>query len=263
MNRPMHASLIAAALIALASTALAADPAPQATTVNGKPIPQSRIDALVAAQVAQGQPDSPKLRDNVREELVRREILSQAAEKKGFDKKPDVIAQLAMTRQGVLINAYLQDFVKSHPVTDAMLKGEYENLRKALGDKEYKARHILVKTEDEAKAIITKLKAGTKFEDLAKESEDTGSKEKGGDLGWSNKASYVKPFSDAMTGLEKGKFTETPVKSDYGWHIIQLEDIRDMKIPAMDEIKPQMTQRLQQQMVEKHIAELRAKATVK
>jgi peptidyl-prolyl cis-trans isomerase C len=262
MNRPMHAPLLAAALIALASTAFAADAAPQTTTVNGKAIPQSRIDALVAAQVAQGQTDSPQLRSNVREELVRREVLAQAAEKKGFDKKPDVIAQLAMTRQGVLINAYLQDYVKNHPITDDMLKAEYENLRKALGDKEYKARHILLKTEDEAKAVIAKLKAGAKFEDLAKESEDTGSKEKGGDLGWSNKASYVKPFSDAMTSLEKGKFTETPVKSDFGWHVIQLEDTRDLKLPAMDEIKPQMTQRLQQQMVEKHIAELRAKAKV-
>lgn len=261
MNRPMHASLIAATLVSLACTAFAADPAPQ-TTVNGKAIPQSRIDALVAAQVAQGQPDSPQLRKSVREELVRREVLTQASEKKGFDKKPDVITQLAMTRQGVLINAYLQDYVKSHPVTDDMLKSEYESLRKVLGDKEYKARHILVKTEDEAKAIIAKLKSGAKFEDLSKQSEDTGSKEKGGDLGWSSKASYVKPFSDAMVALGKGKFTETPVKSDFGWHVIQLEDVRDMKVPSLEEIKPQMTQRLQQQMVEKHIAELRAKATV-
>jgi len=263
MTRPMHATLIAAALIALASAAHAAPPAAkQVAMVNGKPIPQSRVDSLMAVQMAQGQPDSPALRNAVREELVRREVLSQEAEKKGFDKKPDVVSQIALTRQGVLISAYLQDYVKSHPITDDMVKAEYEKVRKSLGEKEYKARHILVESEDEAKAIIGKLKAGEKFEELAKQSKDPGSKDRGGDLGWSNRASYVKPFSDAMAALEKGKTTEAPVKSDFGWHVIQLEDIRDLKAPALDEIKPQLTQRMQQQMVEKHIVDLRAKAKV-
>ena len=135
-------------------------------------------------------------------------------------------------------------------------------IRKALGEKEYKARHILVDTEDEAKAIIAKLNKGEKFEDLAKQSKDPGSKDKGGDLGWANQAAYVKPFSEAMTKLEKGKFTAAPVKSDFGWHVIQLDDVRDLKAPSLDEIKPQLTQRLQQQMVEKHILELRTKAKV-
>jgi peptidyl-prolyl cis-trans isomerase C len=262
MTRPIHATLLAAALIALTSAAHAAPPAKQVATVNGKPIPQSRFDTIMNSQAAQGQPDTPQLRDAIRERLIRIELLGQEAEKKGVDKKPEVAAQIAMTRQDVLIGAYLQDYVKAHPVTDDMIKAEYETLRKTLGEKEYKARHILVDNEDEAKAIIVKLKAGAKFEDLAKDSKDPGSKERGGDLGWSNKASYVKPFSDAMSALEKGKFTETPVKSDYGYHIIQLEDVRDMKAPALDEIKPQLTQRLQQQMIEKHIVDLRAKAKV-
>ena len=263
MTRPLQKTLIAAALLALAATAQAAPPEKaQPATVNGKAIPASRIDALVAAQVAQGQPDSPTLRTAVREELVRREIIAQEAAKKGFDKKPEVVQQLALTQQGVLIGAYLQDYVKTHPITDEMLKAEYDKLKKTLGDKEYKARHILVDGEDEAKAIIAKLKGGAKFEDLAKESKDPGSKERGGDLGWSNKASYVKPFSDALIALEKGKVTETPVKSDFGYHVIQLEDVRDMKVPTLDEIKPQLTQRMQQAVVEKHVADLRAKAKV-
>jgi peptidyl-prolyl cis-trans isomerase C len=169
---------------------------------------------------------------------------------------------MALTQQGVLIGAYLQDYVKTHPVTDDMLKSEYDKLKKTLGEKEYNARHILVDNEDEAKAVIGKLKAGEKFEDLAKQSKDAGSAVRGGELGWSNKASYVKPFSDAMTALEKGKFTETPVKSDFGYHIIKLDDVRDMKVPTLDEIKPQLTQRMQQAIVEKHVEALRAKAKV-
>ncbi len=260
MNRTMHASLLAVVLFTMAAAVQAAPPA--ATKVNGKTIPQSSIDTLVSAQVAKGQTDTPELRKAVREELVRREVLTQAAERKGLQKKPEVVSQIAMTRQGVLIGAYLQDFVKNHPVTDEMVKAEYDTLRKTLGEKEYKVRHILVDTEEEAKALIDKLKAGEKFDELAKQSKDPGSKERGGDLGWSNKASYVKPFSDAMVALEKGKFTETPVKSNFGWHIIQLDDVRDMKAPTMDEIKPQLSQRLQQKMVEKHIADLVAKAKV-
>jgi peptidyl-prolyl cis-trans isomerase C len=263
MTRPISATLLAVATLALASAAQAAPTGKPAAVVNGKPVPQSRVDGLMAAQLAQGQADTPQLRSAVREELVRREVLAQEAEKKGFDKKPDVVSQISLTRQGVLVSAYLQDFVRTHPVTDDMVKAEYDRLRSTLGDKEYKARHILVDTEDEAKAVIGKLKAGEKFDELAKaQSKDPGSKENGGDLGWANQAAYVKQFSDALVGLAKGKFTETPVKSNYGWHVIELEDVRDMKAPTIEEIKPQLTQRVQQQLVEKHIADLRAKAKV-
>jgi peptidyl-prolyl cis-trans isomerase C len=272
MNRPIYRQLLAASAIALFATlAGAAKPAkdtakdataPAAVTVNGKAIPQARIDTLLAAQLAQGQADTPKLRGAVREELVRREILVQEAEKKGLEKKADVMAQMMMARQSVLISAYLNDYIKTHPITDEMIKNEYDGLRKALGEKEFKARHILVETEDEAKAIIDKLKKGEKFEELAKASKDPGSKEKGGDLGWANQAAYVKPFSDALVKLEKGKLTETPVKSDFGWHVIQLEDSRELKAPALEEIKPQLAQRMQQQLIEKQVLDLRAKAKV-
>lgn len=273
MKRPMHKTLVAASLAALLSATAHGAPAakPAATkpagdapiaVVNGKAIPQARMDALLAAQLAQGQQDTPQLRLAVREELVRREILAQESEKQGFANKLPVQAQMMMARQSVLIGAYLQDLLKSKPITDDMVKKEYENIRKSLGEKEYKARHVLVESEDEAKAIIDKLKKGEKFEELAKQSKDPGSKDQGGDLGWSNPAAYVPQFSAAMVKLEKGKFTEAPVKSDFGWHVIQLDDTREMTPPSFDEIKPQLQQRMQQQMVEKHILDLRAKAKV-
>jgi peptidyl-prolyl cis-trans isomerase C len=262
--------LLAASLFALTALAsvpvLAKDSAKSSgayATVNGKAIPKAYADALIASQEAQGQKDSPELDKAVKEELVRREILAEEATKKGIDKRPDVKAQMDMARQGVLIGAYLQDYVKSHPVSDADVQKEYDTIRAALGDKEYKARHILVDNEAEANDIIAKLKKGERFEDLAKaHSKDPGSKDKGGDLGWANKAAYVKPFSDAMVALQKGKFTEKPVKSDFGWHVIMLDDVRDLKAPSLDSVKGQLTGRLQQQMVEKHIAELRKAAKV-
>jgi peptidyl-prolyl cis-trans isomerase C len=258
----MTRKLLAAALIAFAATAAHSAPTDAIATVNGKAIPKARADALVAGQVAQGRPDNEELRKAVKEELVRREILVQAAEKKGLEKQPEIQGQMMMARQGVLIGAYLNAFVKANPVTDEMVKKEYESIRQALGEKEFKARHILVESEDEAKAIIAGLKKGDKFEDLAKQSKDPGSKDRGGDLGWANQAAYVKPFSEAMVKLAPGKFTETPVKSDFGWHVIQLDETRDMKAPPLEEVKPQLTQRLQQQMVEKHIVDLRKQAKV-
>lgn len=235
---------------------------PSAAVVNGKAIPKSRMDVLLAGQLAQGQPDSEELRRAVREELVRREVLAQEAQKKGIDKKPDVIAQADMARQQVLIGAYLQDYVRSHPISDEQIKHEYDNIKAQLGDKEYKVRHILVEKEDEAKSIIDKLNKGEKFEDLAKQSKDPGSKDRGGSLDWATPSNYVKPFSDAMVGLKKGEYTKTPVKTEFGYHVIQLEDVRDLKLPTLEEAKPQIGQRLVQQMVEKHVRDLRTKAKV-
>jgi peptidyl-prolyl cis-trans isomerase C len=231
-------------------------------TVNGKKIPKGRADAIAKAQAAQGHPDSDDLRKQIRENLIQGEVLVQEALKKGFDKKPEVRTQIDLASQNVLINAYVTDYIATHPVSDEALKKEYDTVRTQLGDKEYKARHILVDKEDEAKAIIEKLKKGEKFEDLAKDSKDPGSKEHGGDLNWSAPGSYVKPFSDALTKLEKGKYTETPVKTDFGYHVILLEDTRDLKVPAFDEVKPQLVQRMQQQIIEKHFADLRSKAKV-
>ena len=243
----------------LALPALAASPVAK---VNGVAIPGERSDAMLAEQRAQGAPDGEQLRNAVREELIRREVLSQEAGKRGLDKKADVKAQMEMARQAILIRAYLQDYVRTNPVDDAELKKEYEAIKGRMGDKEYKPRHVLVETEDQAKAILGRLQGGTAFEEVAKESRDPGSKERGGELGWSNPAMYVKPFSDAMVQLQKGKYTTTPVKSDFGYHVIQLDDVRDVQPPPFEEVKPQLQQRLQQQKIERHVLDLREKAKV-
>lgn len=231
-------------------------------TVNGIAIPQSTADAFIAEQKSQGAQDSPELKNAVKEELVRRELLTQEAKKKGLDKRPAIAAQAELARQAIYIRAYIQDFVKTNPISEAQLKSDYETIKTQLGGTEYKTRHILVEKEDDAKAIIVNLKKGAKFEELAKQSKDPGSKENGGDLGWSSAASYVKPFSEALAKLEKGKYTEAPVKTDFGYHVIMLEDSRPLTPPVFDTIKPQLAQRAQQVQIEKLVNDLRSKAKV-
>ena len=170
---------------------------------------------------------------------------------------------MELTRQTILINELFADFQKRNPVSDADLKAEYDKAVASQGGKEYKARHILVEKEDEAKAIIAQLKKGGKFEDIAKKSsKDPGSGANGGDLDWAAPGNYVKEFSDAMVALQKGKMTETAVKSQFGYHIIRLDDTRDTQFPKFDEVKPQIAQQLQQQKLAKYQEDLRAKAKV-
>ena len=231
-------------------------------TVNGQAIPQSVYDAFVAEQKAQGAPDSAELQNAVKEELVRREILAQEAKKKGLDKKANIQGQIELAKQAVLIRAFLTDYVQAHPISDAQLKAEYELIKNNLGSTEYKSRHVLVEKEDDAKAIIAKLDKGEKFSELAKQSKDPGSKDKGGELGWSSPNAYVKPFAEALGKLKKGEYTKTPVQSDFGYHVIQLDDSRPLNPPAFDQVKPQLQQRANQQQVENLVKELRAKAKV-
>jgi len=237
-----------------------------AATVNGVAIPQERVDLRAKVVAAQGQPDTPETRKAIREDLVNIELMSQEASKRGLDKQTETVQQLELARQSVLVGAFVQDYVKTHPVSDEMIAQEYSKVKSSLGSKEYSVRHILVEKESEAKAIAAKLKKGSSFDKLAKaSSKDAGSKEHGGDLGWvpvGNIANtFVKPFADALLNLNKGQVSE-PVQSQFGWHIIKLDDVRDLKIPPQDEVKPQITQRLQQQMVKDMIAELRAKAKI-
>lgn len=251
-------------VIALFAATLAAPvfaAAPMAK-VNGVAIPAERAEVMIAEQKAQGTPDSAELKDAVREELIRREVLSQQATSKGLNKSSEVQAQMELARQAILIRAYLQDFVKNNPVTDAEIQAEYDTIKSRMSDKEYKARHVLVETEEQAKALIARLQSGEDFAEIAKESRDPGSKDRGGDLGWSNPSMFVQPFSEAMVKLQKGKYTAAPVKSDFGWHIIQLDDVRDTEAPPLDEVKQQLQQRLQQQKVEKHVIDLRTAAKV-
>ena len=231
-------------------------------TVNGQAIPQAVYDIFLSDQVARGAPNNAEVQKAVREELIRREVLAQEARKQGLEKSPGFQIRADMLRQTALVGSYIDGYVKAHPVTDSELKKQYQQLVAKNAKREYKARHILVEKEDQAKAIITKLKGGAKFADLAKESKDPGSKDNGGDLGWNSPDAYVKPFSEALTKLEKGKYTTTPVKSDFGYHVIELVDVRDSTPPPFDQVKPQLQQRMQQQVIEKHIAELLKKSKI-
>jgi peptidyl-prolyl cis-trans isomerase C len=259
MLKPLVIALAAAFTIATPALAQSAKPV---ATVNGTAIPQARAEAFINEQKAQGAPDNEELRKAVREELIRREIISQAAKKAGLDKNIQVAAQMQLSAQAILIRAYIQDYLKKNPLTDEMLKAEYDKLKAQMQGNEYKSRHVLVEKEEEAKAIIEKLGKGEKFADLAKASKDPGSKEQGGDLGWSAPGAFVKPFSDALTALQKGKYTTTPVKTEFGYHVILLEDTRPLTPPAFDQVKPQLTQHVQQQRIEKLVGEMREKAKI-
>ena len=231
--------------------------------VNGVTIPQSRADILMKEMAAQGRPDTPQMRDAIRQELINREIVAQEAVKKGLHKRPEVATQIDLQRQAVLINAYLQDYLKAHPVSDDAVKKEYERVKESAGAREYKVRHILVETEDEAKQIIAQVKKGASFEKLAGEkSKDQGSKGRGGDLDWATPARYVPAFGQAITKLKKGQMTEAPVQTQFGWHVIRLDDERPAKFPAFEEAKPQIEQQMRQQTVNKAFTDLRAKAKI-
>ncbi len=231
--------------------------------VNGVPVPKSRLDAMLQQQQARGAPNNEQTRAMVREELVNREIVAQEAAKAGLGKTPEVLAQLDSARQEILVGAYIRDWLRKHPITDADVQQEYDRAKGQTGDQEYKARHILLETEDQAKAMIAELKKGAKFEELAtKNSKDSGTKERGGDLDWNVPGVFDKQFSEAMVKLEKGKYTETPVQTRFGFHVIQLDDVRAVKFPSLAEVKPRIQQQLVQGKIEELVRGLRAKAKI-
>ncbi|WP_293006570.1 peptidylprolyl isomerase [Nitrosomonas sp.] len=231
--------------------------------VNGVAIPQSRLELMVKANVAQGQPDGPEMRKALRENLIAEEILAQEAVKKRLDQDSEVIAQLEIARQAVLVRAFQADYIKNNQVSDDTLRKEYDVLKVQMGDKEYKARHILVENENEARDIVASLKKGGNFAKIAEEkSIDDGSKENGGELNWSPPAAYVRPFSEALVKLSKGGLTEQPVQTSFGWHVIQLMDIRPMEVPPFEEVKQNIQQRVLQREFATVVQDLRSKAKV-
>jgi len=231
--------------------------------VNGVVIPQSRIDAMNRELTQQGQPDTPERQNAVREELVNREVIAQAAQKRGLDKNADVQAQMDMARQAVLVRALFESEIKQSPITEADLQKQYEQFKGSMGTNEYKVRHILVDKEEDAKQIIADLNKGGDFAKIAKEkSKDPGSKDNGGDLDWGPAARYVKPFADAVQSQPKGKVSAAPVKSDFGYHVIVVDDVRPLKVPEYAEIKEQFRQRAQQQQIQKLVMDLRQKAKI-
>ena len=222
--------------------------------------PPQQYDFMLKERLAQGAQDTPELRQAVREELNTRELLAREARKQGIDKTADMKAQMDLAAQTVLVRAYVSDWLQKNPIPESELHKEYDQIKSQIGDKEYKVRHILVEKEDDAKAIITELQKGAKFDELAKaRSKDPGSKDKGGDLDWNAPANFVKPFGDAMKSTPKGKFTPQPVQTQFGWHVIEVEDVRDAKVPGYEEVKPQLQQRLQAQWLDKYFKDLRAK----
>jgi len=232
-------------------------------TVNGVAVPQARADIIMQQQQQRGAPDNEQMRAAVREELINREVIAQEAQRVGMANSAEVKAQLEIVRQEIIVGAYLRDYARKHPVTEAEIQKEYDRAKAQHGDKEYKARHILVETEDQAKSLIAELKKGAKFDDLAsKNSKDTGSAQRGGDLDWNVPGTFDKMFSDAMVKLEKGKYSDAPVKTRFGFHIIQLDDVRPAKFAALGEVRPRIQQMLVQNKIDELIKGLRAKAKV-
>jgi peptidyl-prolyl cis-trans isomerase C len=261
MKRPFTTFALMLATAAVATAAVAQNK--PAAKVNGTPIPQYRLDAAVQAGVAQGQADTPQLRQSVRDALINQELVAQEAVRQGIDKQPGVAASLELFRVRALAQAYFQDYFNKNPVSEEALQKEYERIKPQLATKEYRARHILVNGEDEAKEIIKQIKNGGSFEKLAEEkSKDPGSKGRGGDLDWSPASRYVKPFGDALVRLKKGQLTDPPVQTDFGWHVIRLDDERVARMPTFVEVKPTLERQLQNQMVQKVLADLRAKAKI-
>ena len=261
-NKILVAVLAASVAMGVAQAQTAAPKAAAATpAAAGKALyPQAQFDTMLKQRISQGQPDSPELRSAIREELNTRELLAREAKKANIDKNTDVKNQMDLASQTVLVSAFVADWVKKNPISDADLRKEYEVIKTQIGDKEYRVRHILVEKEDEAKDVIVQLQKGAKFDELAKaRSKDPGSKDKGGDLDWNAPAGFVKPFSDAMIATPKGKFSTVPVQTQFGYHVILVEDVRDAKVPPFDEVKPQLQQRMQAAHLDKYFKELRTK----
>ena len=237
---------------------------PAAATVNGTPITQKMVDLIAKRGVAAGRPDTPEARASIIDQLTLQVVLADEAVKKGLDKSPEVAQQIEAIKQSVLANAYVEDFLKTNPVSDAEVTAAYDRIKATITGNEYKARHILVEKESEAKDIIAKLKKDPAvFQKLAKErSMDQSSKDRGGDLGWLDSSHMAQEFSAALGKLEKGGFTQEPVRTDYGYHVILLEDVKPIEAPPLDDVKVQLTQQIQQQNVKKQLETLKAAAKI-
>ncbi len=235
-----------------------------AATVNGTPINERLVSMMLKQRAGLGREAGAEARNAFINRLAMQLLISQEAVKKGLDKTPEVADQIELIKQSVLVDAFVQDYLKNNPVSDDAVKAEYEKIKAQSAGMEYKARHILVDKEADAKDIIAKLDKNPKaFEALAKEkSKDPGSKANGGDLGWFDPRGMVPEFGAAVAKLGKGKFTEQPVKSQFGYHVILLEDSRQKPAPPLEQVKATLTQQLQEQNLQKMFDEMKAKAKI-
>ena len=260
MNQKQLARAVGAAVLGFAALSASAQ---NLAIVNGKAVPLSRVTALKAQIEASGQPVPAEMDKMIKDEIIFREILTQEANRRGVASSDMYKQQMEIARQGALINALRADFEKKSPVTDAEAKAEYDKFAAANSAKEVKASHILVESEDRAKAIIAEVKAGKKFEDIAKkESKDPGSGANGGDLGWASPDNYVPEFTQALIKLKKGELSAEPVKSQYGWHIIRMDDERQAELPKFEDVKPQIVEQLKQQKLQQFQDQLRKSAKI-
>ena len=260
MQVKLLSTVAAAALLCTLSTSVLAQ---NVAIVNGKAVPTARVEALSQQVARSGRQVTPEVQAQIKEEVIAREIFMQEAQKQGLEASVDFKTQMEMARQTILIRELFMTYQKNNVVTDADVKAEYDKFAAANSGKEYRARHILVEKEDAAKAIIAQLKKGGKFEEIAKKSsKDPGSGANGGDLDWAPASNYVGEFGAALLSLEKGKTTETPVKTQFGYHIIRLDDVRDAQLPKFEDVKPQITEQLTQQKLAKYQEDLRAKAKI-
>ncbi len=260
MKKQMIWTAVAAAALTVLSMGASAQ---NIAIVNGKAVPKTRVEALMQQVARSGRPITPEVEAQVKEEVIAREVFMQEAQKRGLDATDDFKSQIELARQTILIRELFAEYQKTAAVTDADVQAEYDKFVAANGGKEYRARHILVETEDQAKSVYASLKKGAKFEDLAKKmSKDPGSGANGGDLDWAAAGNFVKEFSDAMVSLKKGETTPAAVKSQFGFHIIRLDDVRDAQLPKLEDVKPQITQQMTQQRMAAFQQELRAKAKV-
>jgi peptidyl-prolyl cis-trans isomerase C len=260
--KPMTPAARAALILVVSTLALPLGAAAQnIAIVNGKAVPKARVDLLLQEAARAGQPVAPEMEAQARDQVVLREIFAQEAEQRGIAASPEFKARMQLARESVLIRELFEDYRRKNPVTDAEAQAEYDKFKAQASGTEYRARHILVEGEDEAKSLTAQIKGGASFEELAKKhSKDAGSGQNGGDLDFAKPDSYVPEFGNALTKLQKGQMTEAPVKSHFGWHIIRLEDTRDAPFPAFDEVKPQLKQRMEQARMQQYQEELRAKA---
>ncbi len=254
LRRPLRVAVLA---LALPFAAMAQNIA----IVNGKAVPKARLDTLLQQAEKAGQKPTPELERQAREQVVLREIFAQEAERRGIAQSAAYKAQMELARQSILIRELFEDFKNKNSVGDGDAKAEYEKLKAQNKGTEYRARHILVESEEEAKAIVAQIKGGASFEELAKtKSKDPGSGANGGELDFAKPDNYVPEFGKALTALKKGEMTETPVKSQFGWHIIRLEDTREAQFPEFDAVRPQLQQRLLQVKMQKYQEDLRKAA---
>ena len=255
--------LIASALFSLLSLGTTAALAQNIAIVNGKAVPKARMDSLSLQFQSTGRPITPEVQEQMRQHLIALEVFTQEADKLGLSSSDEFKAQMELARQTVLANQLIKEFEKKNAITDELLKAEYDKFAAANGGKEIKARHILVDKEADATAIIASLKKGAKFEEIAKKrSKDTGSGSKGGDLDWANPSSYVPEFSAALQALKKGQLTDKAVKTQFGFHVIRVDDVRDIKLPTFDEVKPQIADQMKQDKRGTYQRDLLGKAKV-